>query len=61
MQYAGMAFQMLTLIGIGAFVGWKLDQRFAHERPVLAAAGAFLFLLFAFYLTLKDLIRPPKQ
>lgn len=56
-----MAFQMAITIGIGVFVGQKLDERFQFEKPVLTATGALLGLFVAFYMTLKDLIVPPKK
>lgn len=57
MNYAGMAFQMGILLATGAFVGRKLDHYFQTSRPYLTALSVVVFLLAAFYLTFKDLLR----
>ena len=56
----GMAFQMAFIIGLGTFIGKKLDENFQTERPWFTVLFAMVFLFIAFYLTLKDLIVPKK-
>ena len=55
-----MAFQMIATIGVGAFVGYKLDAYFATEKKYFTAAFSLLFTIIALYLSLKDFINPPK-
>ncbi|CAN5372373.1 hypothetical protein BH09BAC4_BH09BAC4_17370 [soil metagenome] len=49
-QFSGMAFQMLGTIGLGVWVGMKLDQWQNNHRPIwtivlsLTAIGASLYL-----------------
>ncbi|GAB3889622.1 AtpZ/AtpI family protein [Spirosoma agri] len=49
-QYSGIAFQMLGTIGLGVWVGLKLDEWQGNERPLwtivlsLTAIGASLYL-----------------
>lgn len=49
-QYSGIAFQMLGTIGLGVYVGIKLDEWQGNERPIwtivlsLTAIGASLYL-----------------
>ena len=57
LKYSGMAFQMVVAIGIGVFLGGKLDSQLGSEdgRGIFTALGAILGLAAAFYLILKDL------
>jgi len=57
MQYTGMAFQIAIMLGIGAFIGQKLDGYFGLEKPLFTALFVLLFLVAALYLVLKDLLR----
>jgi F0F1-type ATP synthase assembly protein I len=49
-QYSGIAFQMLGTIGLGVWVGIKLDEWQGNRRPIwtivlsLTAIGASLYL-----------------
>lgn len=49
-QYSGIAFQMLGTIGLGVWVGLKLDEWQDNHRPIwtiilsLTAIGASLYL-----------------
>lgn len=57
MQYTGMAFQIAIMLGIGAFIGQKLDDYFDLNKPLMTAFFALLFLAAALYLVFKDLMR----
>jgi len=52
-----MAFQMIIIIGIMTFVGVKLDEHSAGEKPIFTAILSLLGVLAALYITLKDFIR----
>jgi len=56
----GMAFQMAFIIGLGTFIGKKLDEKFQSDRPWFTISFAMIFLFIAFYISLKDLIFPKK-
>lgn len=57
MRYTGMAFQIVIMLAIGAFIGQKLDAHFGLSKPYLTALSVIVFLFFALYLILKDLLR----
>lgn len=59
MKYSGMALQFGVMTFVGAFLGGKLDERLGTERPYMAALFALLFLLAAFYIVFKDLMKNP--
>ncbi|HDZ41877.1 MAG TPA: AtpZ/AtpI family protein [Bacteroidetes bacterium] len=56
-RYTGMAFQMIVIIGLMTFVGVKLDERSAGEKPVFTAILSLLGVFAALYTALKDFIR----
>lgn len=60
LRYSGMAFQLAVLMGLGAYFGQRLDSRAANVRPWFTIAGVLLGLIVGFYLSLKDLLFPPK-
>jgi F0F1-type ATP synthase assembly protein I len=43
-KYSSLGLQMLATIGVGAWLGMKLDQYFEMEFPVFLIS--FVFLLF---------------
>jgi len=55
MKYAGLAFQLAITIGIGAFIGIKLDQWFEFEKQYMTALFIILFAFAGLYTALKDL------
>lgn len=56
LKYSGMAFQMATILIIGAVAGKKLDQHFQTERPYFTLLLVIFAIIGAFYLTLKDFL-----
>ena len=56
-KYSGMAIQMAITIGIGTFIGKKLDAHYQLEKPYLTILCALVAVVAAMYLVLKDLIR----
>ncbi|MBN1387141.1 MAG: AtpZ/AtpI family protein [Bacteroidales bacterium] len=52
-----MAFQMIVIIGLMAFVGVKLDERRGGETPTFTAILSLLGVFAALYVSLKDFIR----
>ncbi len=57
LKYAGMAFQMMVFIGLGIFIGKKLDAYWGFESPLMTILGAFLALGMTLYLIVKDVSR----
>ena len=55
LKYSGLAFQLAAIIGIGAFIGFKLDQWANFDKQYLTALFAIIFTLAGLYIALKDL------
>jgi hypothetical protein len=58
MQYAGMAMQFLVSIGIGVFVGLKVDQWINFKFPVLVWMLPLLIIIVMIYKLIKDTSKP---
>lgn len=53
-RFSGMGFQMLAIIGISAWGGVKLDEKYSPENPWFTM-GLSLFGVFAsLYLVIKE-------
>ncbi len=54
-KYSGLGFQMILIIGIFSFAGYKIDHSFHHQTQwataVLSLCGVFVSL----YIVLKSL------
>ena len=51
-----MATQMIVIIGLGAFVGLKLDGYFQTNKPYSTAAVSIVAVGFAMWYALKDFL-----
>ncbi|HHH49353.1 MAG TPA: AtpZ/AtpI family protein [Saprospiraceae bacterium] len=57
LKYSGMVFQMATIIGMGLFIGTKLDTYYGIENRYITLVCILFFGFLAFYVVLKDLIK----
>ncbi|MEI6172238.1 MAG: AtpZ/AtpI family protein [Bacteroidota bacterium] len=55
-RYSGMAVQMLVIILLGVFAGFKLDQ-WLHTRPILTVLLSIVSVALSIYIVTKDLLR----
>jgi len=55
-RYSGMAIQMLVIILLGVFAGFKLDQ-WLHTRPILTVLLSIVSVALSIYIVTKDLLR----
>jgi len=60
-KYSGLAFSMAIAVGIGVYLGGKLDVYMQTDKPYWTAALAVFFLFVSMYSSLRDLINPPKK
>ncbi len=52
-----MAIQLFVLVGIAAWLGQKIDKRFATSKPYFTIILILVFAGGFFYLLVKDLSR----
>ena len=55
-RYSGMGLQMLTIILIGVFGGYKLDE-WLHTRPLLIIILSLLSVILAIYSVTRNFLR----
>ncbi len=53
-KYSGLGFQMLVIIGLGAFLGRYLDQKF-ETGNLLTAFSTLVFIFISFYIVFKEI------
>jgi len=56
-KYSGIAIQMLAIILLGVFGGYKLDQWMNLSFPVFTILLSLLSVFFAIYSVVKDLVK----
>ena len=56
-KYSGLGFQMLAIIGIGAFAGIKLDAYFHTRTPWFTIGLMLLGVIVALYQVIRSLTR----
>ena len=56
MKYSGLAFQLAATIGVGALIGYKLDERMGNEKMYLTALFVIIFAFAGLYVVLKDIL-----
>lgn len=55
-RYSGMAVQMMAIIVLGVFGGYKLDI-WLETRPILTVILSLLSVVTAIYLVTRDLLK----
>jgi hypothetical protein len=56
-KYATMGTQMLVTIGLGVFLGIKLDRWLGLKFPVFTVVLSLLSVVIAIYLSVRDLLK----
>lgn len=54
-QYSGLVFQMMGIIGLFTFAGYKLDQNQASKTPIYTAVLSLLGVCISLYMVIKSL------
>lgn len=54
-KYTGVAFQMMAIIGVSAFIGYKLDQYYMHDVQWVTALMCVLGVCLSIYQVIRQL------
>ncbi len=54
-KYIGVAFQMMAIIGLSAFIGYKIDAYYNHEVQWVTALTCVLGVCLSIYQTIRQL------
>ncbi len=55
-RYSGIAFQMIAIILLGVYGGWKIDEWLA-TKPIFTIIFLLISVVLAMYFVTKDLLR----
>ena len=54
-KYTGVAFQMMAIIGVSAFIGYKIDQYYDHKTQWVTALACVIGVCLSIYQTIRQL------
>ena len=54
-KYTGVAFQMMAIICISAFIGYKIDEHYKHDVQWVTALTSVLGVCLSIYQTIRQL------
>ncbi len=54
-KYSAIAFQMILVIGVFTFLGYKLDEINHLDKPLFTAGLSLLGVMISLYLVIKSL------
>lgn len=60
-RFSGIAFQMIVIIAIGAFVGIKLDAKYPNKHEIYSVALSFTSVIIAIIFVIKRIIAASKD
>ncbi|WP_353139734.1 AtpZ/AtpI family protein [Pseudopedobacter sp.] len=52
--YSGLGFQMIAIIGVFTFIGYKIDQNMDNQKPVFTALLSLLGVCVSLYSVIKS-------
>ena len=53
--YSGLGFQMIAIIGVFTFIGYKIDQNTDNEKPIFTAILSLLGVCASLYSVIKSI------
>lgn len=54
-KYSGLFFEMLGIIGLGTFAGYKIDEKYSFETPIFTIVLSLFSVFISLYLVIKSL------
>ena len=60
-QFSGIAIQMFAIIGIGTFIGVKLDENFPNEHSLYTIILSLTSVIFAIIFVIRRIIAASKK
>ncbi|MEO8934274.1 MAG: AtpZ/AtpI family protein [Xanthomarina sp.] len=60
-RYSSIAFQMFVIIGIGAFIGVKLDAAYPNKHSLYTIIFSLVFVIFAIVFVIRRIIAISKE
>ncbi len=60
-RFTGIGFQMLVTIGLGVFIGVKLDEKYPNQYSAFTIIFSLLFIGIALYSVIKQVTKFSNQ
>ncbi|WP_415859552.1 AtpZ/AtpI family protein [Aureibaculum sp. 2210JD6-5] len=60
-RYSGIAIQMFAIIGIGSFVGVKLDEHFPNKHNIYTIILSLASVLISIYFVIRQITSASKD
>ena len=57
LYFSGMGFQMIAIIGVFAYIGYKIDESKGSEKPIFTAVFSLLGVGLSLYSVIKSIVR----
>lgn len=54
-KYTGIAFQMMAIIGVSAYIGYEIDQYYDHKIQYATAIACVVGVFLSIYQTIRQL------
>ncbi len=55
LKFTGLGFQMIAIIGVFTFIGYKIDEYLINQTQWVTALFGVLGVIIALYLTIKQI------
>ena len=59
--YSGIAIQMLAIIGIGTFVGIKIDENYPNKHNIFTALLSLTSVVLSTFISIRRIIANSKE
>lgn len=56
MYFSGMGFQMIAIIGVFAFIGYKIDESKGSAKPIFTAIFGVIGVCLSLYSVIKSVL-----
>ena len=60
-RYSGIAFEMLAIMGIFTFIGWKLDRWLENRLPIFTLICSLSGVCFGIYTAINGFLKEDKR
>ncbi|MDO5969460.1 AtpZ/AtpI family protein [Flavivirga aquimarina] len=60
-RFSGLAIQMFAIIGVGTFIGYKLDQNYPNQHNLFTLFGALSSVIISIIYIIRRIIATSKE
>ena len=60
-RFSGLVIQMIAIIGVGTFIGYKLDETYPNKHSLFTLFGALSSVIISIIYIIKRIIATSKE